>query len=46
MNSVLPLLLRALGHLNAVGTLDSVFADPDMEMLRAKMNELILNGRR
>lgn len=31
---------------NSVSTLDSAFADPDMEALRAKMNELILNGRR
>lgn len=31
---------------NAVSTLDSSFADPDMEALRLKVNELILNGRR
>ncbi len=31
---------------NAVSTLDTPFADPDAEALRAKMNELILNGRR
>ena len=31
---------------NAVSTLDSGFADPDMEALRQKVNELILNGRR
>ena len=31
---------------NSVSTLDTAFADPDMEALRAKMNELILNGRR
>jgi hypothetical protein len=26
--------------------LDTVFADPDMEALRQKVNEMILNGRR
>jgi hypothetical protein len=31
---------------NGVGTLDSGFADPDMEALRQKLNEMILNGRR
>ncbi len=31
---------------NSVGTLDSGFADADMEALRQKMNEIILNGRR
>ena len=31
---------------NGVGTLDSPFADPDMEALRQKLNEMILNGRR
>lgn len=31
---------------NSINTLDSAFADPDMETLRAKVNELILNGRR
>jgi hypothetical protein len=31
---------------NNVGTLDGVFSDPDMEALRQKLNELILNGRR
>lgn len=31
---------------NSVSMLDTAFADPDMEALRAKMNELILNGRR
>lgn len=31
---------------NAVSTLDTAFADPDMETLRQKLNELILNGRR
>jgi hypothetical protein len=29
-----------------IGTLDSPFADPDMEALRLKLNEMILNGRR
>jgi collagen type I alpha len=31
---------------NSVSTLDSPFADPDMEALRQKLNEVILNGRR
>jgi hypothetical protein len=31
---------------NGVSTLDSGFADPDMEALRLKVNEMILNGRR
>ena len=31
---------------NGVSTLDNGFADPDMEALRQKLNEMILNGRR
>ena len=31
---------------NNIGTLDSPFADPDMEAMRQKLNEMILNGRR
>ena len=31
---------------NSVSTLDTAFADPDMEALRQKVNEMILNGRR
>ena len=31
---------------NGVGTLDTGFADADMEALRQKLNEMILNGRR
>lgn len=31
---------------NGVSTLDSPFADPDMEAIRQKLNEMILNGRR
>jgi hypothetical protein len=31
---------------NSVSTLDSGFADADMEALRQKLNEIILNGRR
>ena len=31
---------------NGVGTLDSAFADADMEVMRQKLKELILNGRR
>jgi hypothetical protein len=29
-----------------VNTLETGFADPDMEALRQKVNEMILNGRR
>jgi hypothetical protein len=29
-----------------MNTLDTGFADPDMEALRQKVNEMILNGRR
>jgi hypothetical protein len=32
--------------IQVVSTLDTVFADPDMEALRQKVNEMILNGRR
>lgn len=31
---------------NNLSTLDIPFADPDMEALRQKLNEVILNGRR
>jgi len=31
---------------NSISTLDSGFTDPDLESLRQKMNEIILNGRR
>jgi hypothetical protein len=31
---------------NGVSTLDTGFADPDMEAIRQKLNEMILNGRR
>ena len=31
---------------NTISTLDTTFADPDMEALRQKLNEMILNGRR
>ena len=31
---------------NGVSTLDTGFVDPDMEALRQKLNEIILNGRR
>jgi hypothetical protein len=31
---------------NAVATLDTTFADPDMETIRQKLNEVIINGRR
>jgi hypothetical protein len=31
---------------NGVGTLETSFADPEMEAMRQKINEVILNGRR
>jgi len=31
---------------NGISTLDTGFADPDMEALRQKVNEMIINGRR
>ena len=31
---------------NGVSTMDTAFADPDMEAMRQKLNEMILNGRR
>jgi hypothetical protein len=31
---------------NSLSTLDNAFADPDMEALRQKVNEMIMNGRR
>ena len=34
------------GNTNDVSTLDTGFADPDMEVLRQKVDEMILNGRR
>jgi len=36
----------AKGATTGVSTLDTGFADPDMEALRQKVNEIILNGRR
>ncbi len=33
-------------NMNSISTLDSGFADADMEALRQKLNEIILNGRR
>lgn len=31
---------------NSIATLDTVFADPELEAVRQKINEIILNGRR
>jgi hypothetical protein len=36
----------ASNNTNRLITLDSGFADADMEALRQKLNEMILNGRR
>ncbi len=38
--------LAQLNSANGLSTLDTDFADPDMEALRQKVNEMILNGRR
>ena len=38
--------LAQLNSANGLSTLDTGFADPDMEALRQKVNEMILNGRR
>ena len=46
----LPMLDAAIAsssaNTNAVGTLDTPFADPDAEALRQKLNELLLAARR
>ena len=39
-------ILGTSANTNAIGTLDTVFPDPALEEIRAKINELILNGRR
>lgn len=39
-------ILGASANTNAVSTLEPSFGDPDLEALRQKLNELILNGRR
>ena len=38
--------LAQLNNTNGLSTLDTGFTDPDMEALRQKVNEMILNGRR
>lgn len=45
-NGLLNTLNQTSANTNNVETLDSPFADPDMETLRLKLNEMILNGRR
>lgn len=45
-NAQLNTLSQTSNNTNGVSTLDSGFVDPDMEALRQKMNEMILNGRR
>ena len=39
-------LSQTSANTNGVSTLDTGFADPDLEALRQKLNEMILNGRR
>ena len=45
-NGLLNTLNQTSANTNNVETLDSPFADPDMEAMRQKLNEMILNGRR
>jgi hypothetical protein len=45
-NAELNTLAQTNANTNGVTTLDSGFADPDVEALREKLNEPILNGRR
>ena len=46
LGSLFPRLQIRSNNTTGVSTLDSAFADPDMEALRQKVNEMILNGRR
>ena len=39
-------ILGTSANTNAIGTLDTVFPDPALEEIRAKINEMILNGRK
>ena len=39
-------ILGTSANTNAIGTLDTVFPDPALEEIRAKLNEMILNGRK
>jgi hypothetical protein len=45
-NGLLNTLNQTSNNTNAVATLNTPFGDPDMDAMRQKMNELILNGRR
>ena len=45
-NGLLNTLNQTSANTNNIITIDTNFADPDMEALRQKMNEMILNGRR
>jgi hypothetical protein len=45
-NGLLNTLSQTSANTNAVSTLDVPFADPDVEELRLKMNELVLALRR
>ena len=45
-NAITQAMSSTSNNTNGVSTLDTGFADPDLEALRQKMNEIILNGRR
>jgi hypothetical protein len=45
-NGLLNTLNQTSANTNNIITIDTTFADPDMEALRQKLNEMILNGRR
>jgi hypothetical protein len=45
-NALQNTLAQTSANTNVVSTLDTVFADADMDTLRQKLNELIMNGRR
>jgi len=46
LRDLLNTLNQISANTNSVEILDTTFADPDLEALRQKLNELILNGRR
>jgi len=45
-NGLLNTLNQTSANTNNIITIDTNFADPDMEAMRQKLNEMILNGRR
>jgi len=45
-NGLLNTLNQTSANTNNIISIDTNFADPDMEAMRQKMNEIILDGRR